>query len=128
MTRQGTRSPIAHAIGLGSAKSGVEHWWAERVSAIALIPLTSWLLISLVSRSRTDYADFIIWLQKPGVMVAMILLLIFLFHHVALGLQVVIADYVHSGAKYAAGIFVCVGCFALAIAGIVATLKVGIAG
>ena len=124
MNRKDTRSPLARAIGLGSAKSGVEHWWAERISAIALIPLTLWFIGSIVAHTGSDYAAFTEWLRRPYVAILMIALLIALFYHAALGLQVVIEDYQHSWMKLATVVATQLGCFILAIAGIVATLIV----
>ena len=128
MDRQIARSPLARAMGLGSAKSGVEHWWAERVSAVALLPLTLWFAASLIAHAGSGYAPFLAWLRSPFVSVPMILLLIALFHHTALGLQVVIEDYVHTGMKLALIVAVRLGCFALATAGIVATLDITLGG
>jgi succinate dehydrogenase / fumarate reductase membrane anchor subunit len=122
------RSPLARAIGLGSARKGVGPWWAERVSAVALIPLTLWFAASIIGHTGSDYTTFVAWLRAPLVTTLMILLLIALFHHTALGLQVVIEDYVHSGAKFVAVVAVRLGCFALAIAGFVATLRIALSG
>lgn len=118
------RSPLARAIGLGSAKEGVREWWAERVSAVALVPLTLWFAASIIAHTGSDYPTFIAWIRTPVAATLMILLLIALFHHTALGLQVVIEDYVHSGAKFAWVMAVRLGCFALATAGVVATLYI----
>src|SRR5579863_8602026 len=96
------RSPLGRAIGLGSAKKGVGHWWAERVCAVALVPLTLWFVASIIAHTHSDYVTSIAWLRTPVVTILMILLHIALFDHTALGLQVVIEDYVHSGAKFAA--------------------------
>lgn len=118
------RSPLARAMGLGSAKSGVEHWWAERVSAVALVPLTLWFVACIIAHTGSDHATFIAWLRTPIASILMILLLVALFHHTALGLQVVIEDYIHSGVKFAAVVAVRLGCFALAVTGIMATLQI----
>ena len=118
------RSPLAQAIGLGSAKKGVSEWWGERVSAVALVPLTLWFAAAIIAHSGSDYATFVAWIRTPIVTTLMILLLIVLFHHTALGLQVVIEDYVHSGSKFAWVMAVRLGCFALAVTGIVATLRI----
>ena len=118
------RSPLARAQGLGSARGGAKHWWAERVSAIALVPLTLWLLGSIVAHTGSDYATLVGWLKTPLASLSMIVLLLALFHHTALGLQVVIEDYVHSDAKFAAVIAVRLGCLSLASAGVVATLRI----
>jgi succinate dehydrogenase / fumarate reductase, membrane anchor subunit len=122
------RTPLARAIGLGSAKEGVGPWWAERVTAVALVPLTLWLVASIIAHTGSDYATFIVWLRTPLTAILLILLLIALFYHTALGLQVVIEDYVHSGAKFAAVIAMRLGCCALATAGVVATLRIAFSG
>jgi succinate dehydrogenase / fumarate reductase, membrane anchor subunit len=126
MDRQRTRSPLASAIGLGSSKSGVEHWWAERVSAAALVPLTLWFVASMIAHTGSDYAGFVAWLKEFPTTILMFLLLVALFHHIALGLQVVIEDYVHSDLKFAAIVAVRLGCFAFAAAGILATLRISL--
>jgi len=124
MASNDRRSPLARARGLGSARGGVNHWWAERVSAIALVPLTLWFLGSIIAHAGSDYAAFIGWLKTPLASISMVLLLLALFHHTALGLQVVIEDYVHSSAKFGAVIMVRLGCIALASAGITAVLRI----
>ena len=115
-------------MGLGSAKEGVGFWWVQRVSAVALIPLTLWLAASIIAHIGSDYATFIVWLRTLPAAILMILLLIALFYHTALGLQVVIEDYVHSGAKFAVVIAVRLGCCALATAGVVAALRIAFSG
>jgi len=119
---------MARAIGLGSAKKGSQHWLAERVTAIALVPLTLWFVASVLAHACSDYTVFTAWLRTPLATNGMIMLLIALFHHAALGLQVVIEDYVHSGAKFAAIIAVQLGCYGLAVVGIVATLRIAFDG
>jgi succinate dehydrogenase / fumarate reductase membrane anchor subunit len=116
------------AIGLGSAKKGSQLWLAERVTAIALVPLTLWFVASVIAHACCDYTVFTAWVRTPLATSGMILLLIALFHHAALGLQVVIEDYVHSGAKFAAIIAVRLGCYGLAGVGIVATLRIAFGG
>lgn len=122
------RTPLARAMGLGSAKEGVGAWWAERVSAVALVPLALWFAASIIAHTGSDYATFIVWLKTPLAAILMILLLIALFYHTALGLQVVIEDYVHSATKFAAVIAVRLGCCALATAGVVAILRIALSG
>ncbi len=128
MDRQRIRSPLARATGFGSAKDGVEHWWMQRVSAVALVPLTLWFVASIIGHTGSDYPTFIVWLRTPLTSILMVLLLITLFYHTALGLRVVIEDYVHSGVKLAALVAVRLGCFALATTGIVAALRIGFGG
>lgn len=124
MNTKDLRSPLGRAAGLGSAHSGVGSWWRERVSAIALVPLTIWFTASLVMHMGRDYATVTAWLRTPLAAIAMVLLLIALFWHMALGLQVVIEDYVHSSMKFPALIAMRFACFALAVAGITAVLRV----
>ena len=59
MTRQSFQSPLARALGRGAAKSGVHHWWAERVTAVALVPLCLWFAASIIAYASSDYASFI---------------------------------------------------------------------
>ena len=89
------RSPLAVARGLGSAKSGTEHWWAQRLTAVALVPLTLWLVFSLTGLVGADHATLVAWLSSPLRLALLILFLVAVFHHAALGLQVVIEDYIH---------------------------------
>lgn len=118
------RSPLSAAMGLGSAKGGAAHWWAERVTAVALVPLTVWFVAAIIAHSGSDYLSFIHWLRSPLTAGLMVLLVIGLFYHSALGLQVVIEDYIHSGLRFAATIGVRLGCFALAVLGVLAVLRV----
>ena len=83
------RSPLSRARGLGSAREGVAHWWMQRVTAVALIPLTLWFAASLIALIGSDYNTFIAWLKAPLVTILMLLLLIALCHHMGLGLRVV---------------------------------------
>lgn len=126
---QDQRSALTRAAGLGSAKTGVEHWWAQRASAVALVPLVVWLVASLLALADSDHAAMTAWLGSPVVAILMVVLLIMLFWHVALGLRVVIEDYVHVyPAKIAAVAAVDIACFVLAVAGVFATLIVAFRG
>jgi succinate dehydrogenase / fumarate reductase membrane anchor subunit len=89
-------NPLARVRGLGSAKDGSHHWIAQRMTAVALVPLTLWFVISLISLIGGDLAGTKAWLSSPFNAVLMILTLIAGFHHAQLGLQVVIEDYIHS--------------------------------
>jgi succinate dehydrogenase / fumarate reductase membrane anchor subunit len=128
MNGRSFRSPLARALGVGSAKSGVQHWWAERITAVALVPLCLWFITSIVTHAGSDYAVFIAWIRTPLATSCMILLLIALFHHSALGLQVVIEDYVHSDVRLVAIIAVRLGCYGLTVIGIIATLLIAFGG
>jgi len=128
MSGRQRRSPFGRAIGLGSAKEGIENWWKERVTAVALVLPTLWFVGSIIEHRGSDYADFVAWLQKPFVTFMMALLLIALFYHTALGLQVIIEDYVHSTVKIPMLILVRFGCFVLAAAGMLAVLHIAFPG
>src|SRR5260221_9100272 len=90
------RSSLGRAIGLGSAKEGVGHWWRQRVSALALVPLTLWLVISVIGLIGADHAAFVAWVRSPMPAVLLIFLLVATFYHTALGLPGVVVDYVAS--------------------------------
>ncbi len=123
------RSPLSRAQGLGSAREGVEHWWMQRVTAVALIPLTLWLTASLIAHTGSDYDTFIAWLRTPIATILTVLLLIALFHHISLGLRVVVEDYVHSDrAKIPVAVAIRLASCGLAIAGIFATLRIAFDG
>src|SRR5271166_6333919 len=89
------RSPLGRVVGLGSAKEGVEHWWMQRLTAVALIPLALWFVISLIAHLGGDLGSAVAWIGAPVPAILMILLLGATFYHAALGVQVVIEDYVH---------------------------------
>lgn len=91
------RNPLARAHGLGSAKTGVNHWWWQRLTAIALVPLSLWFVITLMCMIGADHQTVVEWLQSPNVTLLMVLFIIVLFHHAQLGMQVIIEDYVHIG-------------------------------
>lgn len=123
------RSPIARARGLGSAKEGVQHWWMQRLTALALIPLGLWLVASLVCLAGADHAAIAHWLTSPFTLGALALTIITAFYHAVLGLQVVIEDYVHGKvAKFTLIILIQFGAFALATAALIALLVAAFAG
>ena len=119
------RTPLGRVRGLGSAKGGTHHWWMQRLTAVALVPLTVWFILSLITLSGADHETAAAWLASPLPAVLMILLIIATFHHLQLGLQVIIEDYVHGeGMKLACIIGVKLVSFALAVAAGFAVLKV----
>ena len=123
------RTPLNRVRGLGSAKDGTHHWWAQRLTAIALVPLLLWFVGAMVSVADADYADAVEWMRSPFVTVLMIGLLGALFHHAQLGVQVVLEDYVQSEwLKFTSIILVKLAAFLLGLSGIVAVLKVSLGG
>ena len=90
------RSPLGRIRGLGSAKAGSGHWWVMRLTALALVFLCGWFVVTLlVCLQSGDYEATLAWLRHPVSATAMCLLLAVGFHHTANGLQTVIEDYVH---------------------------------
>ncbi len=90
------RHPVKIARGLGSAHSGVHHWWVQRITAAALVALGIWFVILVLSLLGADYATARTTLAQPWNALLMIAFLLAMFWHAALGLQVVIEDYVHT--------------------------------
>ena len=88
------RSPLATARGLGSAKSGTAHWWLQRVTAVALVPLSYWLVLFLQLCVHSSYASTLAWLAAPVNTAGLLAWVLFALYHAALGLQVVIEDYI----------------------------------
>lgn len=120
-------SPYSAAHGLGAAGHAAAHWWAQRVSAIALVPLVLWLVWALASGAVSDYAALRVWLKSPLNAILLILLLIAAFHHAALRLQTIAEDYIHSRARFAVIAGVQLACAAGGVAGIAATLLIALA-
>ncbi len=90
------RSPLGRVLGMGSAKDGTEHWWAHRVTAVALVPLTLWFLFSLLALPSLDYDTVKTWLSFPLSGLLAVLLVAVLTYHSYLGTTVVVEDYVHA--------------------------------
>ena len=88
-------NPLARARGLGSAKEGVHHWYAQMASAILLVFLVGWLVYSMFRLAGTGHAEAVEFISSPINAAFLVVLLVTLFYHAMLGLQVVIEDYVH---------------------------------
>jgi succinate dehydrogenase / fumarate reductase membrane anchor subunit len=119
------RSDLARVRGLGSAKEGVHHWWMQRLSAIALVPLAIWFVAALIARTGASFHEVSAWLASPVVFGLMVLLVAATFYHAALGLQVIVEDYVHhEAAKIALLLLMKFSCAILALAAIVSLLVI----
>ena len=88
------RSPLSRARGLGSAGEGAHHWRVQRFSAIALVPLTLWLLFSLGTMDSFEYDAFVAWMARPWACALLVLFFGAAYYHASLGIQVVIEDYI----------------------------------
>ena len=123
------RTPLGRAVGLGSAKEGVAHWWAQRLTAVALVPLLLWFAAALIAHLGAPRAEAVAWLGSPLTSITLVLLLLAGCYHMALGVQVVIEDYVHGeGTKLVALILNRFVAFILATAGIFAVLRIAVGG
>lgn len=91
---KGIKSPLAKARGLGSA-GGTDHWMAQRLTAIANIPLIIWFVWSIISQKGATHEEFTTWLAHPVNAILMILLVISAFYHAYLGARVITEDYIH---------------------------------
>lgn len=121
------RSPLGKVRGLGSAKNGTHHWWMQKVTAVALIPLTIWFVASVVQMTQASYEVVINWLNSPVVAVLMILFIFTGIYHLKLGLQVIIEDYIHSeGSKVALQMIVTFGCIVIATTALFSILKIAL--
>ena len=124
----GAGTELGRVRGLGAAKDGVHHWWLQRVTAIANIVLMLWLVFSLVRLPSLDYASVTLWLRQPVAAVPMLLLIIAVFWHFRLGVQVMIEDYVHGQARVVAMLALNFYAIAGAAAAVIAVLKIAFGG
>jgi succinate dehydrogenase / fumarate reductase membrane anchor subunit len=118
------RSELGRARGLGSAKSGLHHWWAQRLTAVALLPLSLYFVISVLMLEGASRAQVAAFLAEPWNTVLYLCLIAALFYHLSLGLQVVLEDYVHTDSTRMASILALKGIiFFCALACAVSVLK-----
>jgi succinate dehydrogenase / fumarate reductase membrane anchor subunit len=121
------QSPLAKARGLGSSHEGAHHWLAERVTAVAILPLVLWVIYSMVELRGKDYFEFTQWVAQPWNTALLILFIAGVFHHAVSGLQVVIEDYVASHCVKLLQIIVIKIAFAfMGVASIVSILKIAL--
>ena len=125
----GTGTRLGRVRGLGSARAGTHHWLNQRVTAVGNLILVIWLVVSALRLPGLDYEMVVNWLAQPLVAVPMILMLISLFYHLRLGLQVVIEDYVHDDAlKFGAILLLNFYAIGAAALGIFAVARIAFTG
>jgi len=122
------RSPLGRVAGFGSAKQGVEHWWWQRLTSIALVPLAIWFVVSLLSLPGFDRAIVVRWMSQSWTALLLVMLILVAAWHSQLGVRVVIEDYVHSGAKTLSLVIVGFAHVLLAAAGVFCVLKIAFTG
>jgi len=121
------RSPLGAVLGLGSAKGGSAHWYGQRVSAVALVLLGLWFLLSLACLGAADHAAVVAWLHLPLSSALAVLLVVVAAHHAHLGLQVVVEDYVASkGTRVAVLLAIKFALVAAALIGVLAVLRIAL--
>ena len=119
------RSPLGKVLGSGSAKQGVHHWWVQRLTSVALVPLAIWFAVSLLALPSLDYATVHAWMNGSWTALALVLFVLAATWHSHLGVRVVVEDYVHaSGPKTVALIVLTFIHVLIAAAGVFAVLKV----
>ncbi len=123
------RSQLSRARGLGAAHSGTGHWWAERVTSIALVPLTLWFVYAAIHLAGLPRAAVVAWAGHPVNATLLLALILAVFHHLQLGLQVVIEDYIHTERPRLAWILAMkAGVALLGLAAAISVLKLAFAG
>ncbi|MCR4297258.1 MAG: succinate dehydrogenase, hydrophobic membrane anchor protein [Gallionella sp.] len=123
------RNPLAIARGLGSAKDGLGHWWMQRLTSIALVPLVFWFVVSIIALAGQDRAHVLAWMNSPFHGVVLSLFLVTALYHANLGLQAVFEDYIQARwlqlvSRIAAGF----AAVFLGFAGVFALLKLAFGG
>jgi len=98
------RSPLAKAKGLGASGDASHHFWVQRISALAMIPLVIWICINIAFLPEATYANVVAWLQSPFNGISTLLFIIISFYHAQLGLQVIIEDYISSHSTRLVGV------------------------
>ena len=118
-------TPLNRVLGLGTAKGAGEHWWLQRMTAVALLPLGLWLAYQLLTLGSFSYAAVVAWVREPATSILLILLVVAVGYHSALGVQVVIEDYVTGkGARAATQMASTLAHVGLTIAAVFAVLKI----
>jgi succinate dehydrogenase / fumarate reductase, membrane anchor subunit len=122
------RSPLGRVLGTGSAKEGVHHWWLQRLTSIALVPLTIWFVVSLLSLPSFEYVTVVSWMAQSWTALLLILFILAATWHSQLGLRVVVEDYVHGGSKTLTLVVITFIHALVAAASVFAVLKVAFGG
>ena len=123
------RSPLSRVLGLGAAKEGVRHWWSQRLTSVALVPLSLWFVVSLLALPSLGYATVVAWMRQSSTALFLIIFVLIAAWHSQLGVRVVVEDYVHgAGARTLTLVLLSFAHVLLAAAGIFAILKVAFGG
>ena len=122
------RTPLGQVLGTGAARQGVHHWWVQRLTSVALVPLSIWFLVSLLMLSSLDHATVNAWMAHGSTAWLLILFVLVATRHSQLGVAVVIEDYVRGGLRTLALVISTFAHVLLASAGILAILITALRG
>jgi succinate dehydrogenase / fumarate reductase, membrane anchor subunit len=122
------RSPLGQVLGTGPARQGVQDWWRQRLTAVALVPLSIWFLVSLLALPSLDHATVSAWMAHGSTALLLVLFVLAATWHSRLGVAVVVEDYVHGGLRTLTIVVVNFAHVLLAAAGVLAILKVALRG
>jgi len=122
------RSPLGRVLGMGAAHEGVHHWWLQRLTSVALVPLSIWFVASLLLLPSLDYATVSAWMAHGSTTLLLLLLVLTAAWHSRLGVAVVVEDYVHGGLKTVTLVFFTFAHLLLAAAAVLAILRVALRG
>jgi succinate dehydrogenase / fumarate reductase, membrane anchor subunit len=123
------RAPLGRVLGRGSAKHGVHHWWLQRMTSVALVPLSIAFVVSLLALPALDYATLIGWMRRSSTALGLVLFVLVVARHSQLGVRVVIEDYVHAqGLKTLTLVIVDFAHVLAAAVAVFAILKVAVGG
>lgn len=123
------QSPLGKVLGNGAAKEGAGHWWAQRVSAVGLVLLAPWFVMSLIALGDLSYVNIVSWIAAPVNTVLLSLLVLTVSYHAQLGLQVVVEDYVaHKGIRMLTMLVINFTLLVLGVLGVFSVLRIALTG
>ena len=123
------QSPLGKVLGNGAAKEGAGHWWAQRVSAVGLVLLAPWFVMSLIALGDLSYVNIVSWIASPVNTVLLSLLVFTVSYHAQLGLQVVVEDYVaHKGIRMLTMLVINFTLLVLGVLGVFSVLRIALTG
>ncbi len=119
-------SPLGKFLGHGSAKQGTEHWWGQKLTSVALVPLTVWFVVALLGLDVTDFETVRAWIASPVNGILLLLLLVAGLYHSMLGVEVIVEDYVHGALKVVTLVIFKLVHWAFAVAGIYSVIVISV--
>jgi succinate dehydrogenase / fumarate reductase membrane anchor subunit len=121
------QTPLGRVRGLGSARGGTHHWWMQRVTSMALLPLTIWFILSVAGHTGTPYPEVLAWIARPFNAVLLLSFILISFYHAAAGMQVVLEDYVRNEFRRMLSILATKAiCWLLALLAVLSVLRIAL--